>query len=163
MENPYQLITRTLHCFSNAYRKDLNMHYFTIDSAGIIRGSGQQKIAAYVNLGAYYVMGIPTAIVLAFVFHIGGKVRDTKSLYFHNLIFPAYFFLNPSGTEYNTSRVILLQSNIYECSLQGLWMGIIVALFVQALSLAIIILLTDWEKEVNYFFKLCFFDKSLLQ
>ncbi|XP_004296419.1 PREDICTED: MATE efflux family protein 6-like [Fragaria vesca subsp. vesca] len=49
-------------------------------------------------------MGIPTAVVLAFVFHIGGK---------------------------------------------GLWMGIIVALFVQALSLAIIILFTDWEKEVK--------------
>ncbi|XP_061994135.1 protein DETOXIFICATION 16-like isoform X2 [Rosa rugosa] len=71
---------------------------------GIIRGSGQQKIGAYVNLGAYYLMGIPTAILLAFVFHIGGK---------------------------------------------GLWMGIIVALFVQALSLAIIILFTDWEKEVK--------------
>nr|XP_004296419.2 PREDICTED: MATE efflux family protein 5-like [Fragaria vesca subsp. vesca] len=72
--------------------------------SGIIRGSGQQNIGAYVNLGAYYVMGIPTAVVLAFVFHIGGK---------------------------------------------GLWMGIIVALFVQALSLAIIILFTDWEKEVK--------------
>ncbi|KAM5553958.1 protein DETOXIFICATION 16-like [Rosa sericea] len=72
--------------------------------SGIIRGSGQQKIGAYVNLGAYYLMGIPAAILLAFVFHIGGK---------------------------------------------GLWMGIIVALFVQALSLAIIILSTDWEKEVK--------------
>ncbi|XP_061991490.1 protein DETOXIFICATION 16-like isoform X4 [Rosa rugosa] len=72
--------------------------------SGIIRGSGQQKIGAYVNLGAYYLMGIPTALLLAFVFHIGGK---------------------------------------------GLWMGIIVALFVQALSLAIIILFTDWEKEVK--------------
>ncbi|PRQ37515.1 hypothetical protein RchiOBHm_Chr4g0403421 [Rosa chinensis] len=52
-------------------------------------------------------MGIPTSILLAFVFHIGGK---------------------------------------------GLWMGIIVALFVQALFLGIIILFTDWEKEVNCFF-----------
>ncbi|KAM5553936.1 protein DETOXIFICATION 16 [Rosa sericea] len=72
--------------------------------SGIIRGSGQQKIGAYVNLGAYYLMGIPTSILLAFVFHIGGK---------------------------------------------GLWMGIIVALFVQALFLGIIILFTDWEKEVK--------------
>jgi Na+-driven multidrug efflux pump len=78
------------------------------DSAGIIRGSGQQKIAAYVNLGAYYVMGIPTAIVLAFVFHIGGKVLVTKSLYSHNLIFPAYFFLHPSGINWN---VILAKSS----------------------------------------------------
>ncbi|XP_008223668.1 PREDICTED: protein DETOXIFICATION 16-like [Prunus mume] len=41
--------------------------------SGVIRGSGQQKIGAYVNLGAYYLMGIPTAVVLAFVLHLGGK------------------------------------------------------------------------------------------
>ncbi|CAN6725272.1 unnamed protein product [Malus baccata var. baccata] len=58
---------------------------------GVIRGSGQQKVGAYVNLGAYYLMG----------------------------------------------------------SLQGLWTGIIVALFVEALCLSIIIICTDWEKEVK--------------
>ncbi|XP_008223667.1 PREDICTED: protein DETOXIFICATION 16-like isoform X1 [Prunus mume] len=72
--------------------------------SGVIRGSGQQKIGAYVNLGAYYLMGIPTAVLLAFVLHLGGK---------------------------------------------GLWTGIIVALVVQALFLAIIITCTDWEKEVK--------------
>ncbi|CAB4292937.1 unnamed protein product [Prunus armeniaca] len=72
--------------------------------SGVIRGSGQQKIGAYVNLGAYYLIGIPTAVLLAFVQHIGGK---------------------------------------------GLWIGIIMALFVQALSLAIIVICTDWEKEVK--------------
>ncbi|BFG14630.1 hypothetical protein CerSpe_009040 [Prunus speciosa] len=41
--------------------------------SGVIRGSGQQKIGAYVNLGAYYLMGIPTSVVLAFVLHLGGK------------------------------------------------------------------------------------------
>jgi len=35
--------------------------------------------------------------------------------------------------------------------MQGLWMGIIVALFVQGLSLSIITLRIDWEKEVKYF------------
>ncbi|KAG6705682.1 hypothetical protein I3842_07G191900 [Carya illinoinensis] len=72
--------------------------------SGTAAGCGWQKIGAVVNLGAYYVVGIPTAIVLAFVFHFGGK---------------------------------------------GLWSGIIVALFVQALSLAIITLRIDWEKEVK--------------
>ncbi|RXH83577.1 hypothetical protein DVH24_005830 [Malus domestica] len=72
--------------------------------SGVIRGSGQQKVGAYVNLGAYYFMGIPVAVLLAFVLHIGGK---------------------------------------------GLWTGIIVALFVQALCLSIIIICTDWEKEVK--------------
>ncbi|KAM6579527.1 hypothetical protein CsatA_003301 [Cannabis sativa] len=72
--------------------------------SGSVRGLGMQKIGAYVNLAAYYVMGIPIAIVLAFVFHIGGK---------------------------------------------GLWIGIIVALIMQALCLALITICTDWEKEVN--------------
>ncbi|PON56814.1 Multi antimicrobial extrusion protein [Parasponia andersonii] len=72
--------------------------------SGTIRGSGRQKIGAFANLAAYYLIGIPIAILLAFVYHFGGK---------------------------------------------GLWMGIIVALFMQALGLAILTICTDWEKEVN--------------
>lgn len=41
--------------------------------SGTVRGCGRQKIGAAVNLGAYYLVGIPTAIVCAFVFHVGGK------------------------------------------------------------------------------------------
>ncbi|GLJ11086.1 hypothetical protein SUGI_0142580 [Cryptomeria japonica] len=41
--------------------------------SGIARGCGWQKVAAYVNLGAYYMVGIPIAFFLAFVLHIGGK------------------------------------------------------------------------------------------
>lgn len=43
---------------------------------------------------------------------------------------------------------------IFCCSkygLQGLWTGLIVALFVQGLILLIITLRTNWEKEVPYF------------
>ncbi|GMN52146.1 hypothetical protein TIFTF001_021285 [Ficus carica] len=72
--------------------------------SGTIRGSGRQKVGAFVNLAAYYIMGIPTAILLAFFYHVGGK---------------------------------------------GLWTGIIVALFVQALFLAVLIMCTDWDKEVK--------------
>ncbi|KAJ6387290.1 hypothetical protein OIU78_017079 [Salix suchowensis] len=36
-------------------------------------GCGWQKIGAYINLGSYYLVGIPIAILLAFVFHVGGK------------------------------------------------------------------------------------------
>uniref|UniRef100_A0A2N9HEJ6 Protein DETOXIFICATION n=1 Tax=Fagus sylvatica TaxID=28930 RepID=A0A2N9HEJ6_FAGSY len=72
--------------------------------SGTSRGCGWQKIGAFVNLGAYYLVGIPIAILLAFVYHFGGK---------------------------------------------GLWMGIIVALIMQALFLWIITLCTDWEKEVK--------------
>ncbi|XP_039143192.1 protein DETOXIFICATION 16-like [Dioscorea cayenensis subsp. rotundata] len=41
--------------------------------AGTARGCGWQNIGALVNLGAYYIFGIPSAILLAFVFKIGGK------------------------------------------------------------------------------------------
>nr|XP_048323493.1 protein DETOXIFICATION 16-like isoform X3 [Ziziphus jujuba var. spinosa] len=76
--------------------------------SGTIRGCGRQKIGACINLGAYYLMGIPVALLLAFFFHIGGKY-----------------------------------------DLQGLWIGITVALFVQAASLSVIIIRTDWEQEVK--------------
>lgn len=40
---------------------------------GIARGSGWQNIGAYVNLGAYYLVGIPLAALLGFVFKLRGK------------------------------------------------------------------------------------------
>ncbi|KAH7528670.1 hypothetical protein FEM48_Zijuj05G0096700 [Ziziphus jujuba var. spinosa] len=72
--------------------------------SGNARGCGWQKIGAYVNLGSYYLVGIPSAILLAFVFHIGGE---------------------------------------------GLWLGMICALIVQALSLFAITIRTNWEQETN--------------
>lgn len=41
---------------------------------GTARGCGWQKIGAFVNLGAYYLMGLPSAIALGFFFHFGAKV-----------------------------------------------------------------------------------------
>nr|POF10616.1 protein detoxification 16 [Quercus suber] len=72
--------------------------------SGAARGCGWQKIGALVNLGAYYLIGIPIAITLAFVYHTGVK---------------------------------------------GLLMGIITAVFMQALLLWIVTLCSDWEKEVK--------------
>lgn len=43
--------------------------------SGNVRGCGWQKIGAYVNMGSYYLVGIPLGIVLAFVLRIGGMVR----------------------------------------------------------------------------------------
>ncbi|KAL6331770.1 hypothetical protein AAG906_020109 [Vitis piasezkii] len=72
--------------------------------SGMVRGSGKQKIGALINLGAYYLVGIPFGALLAFVYHIGGK---------------------------------------------GLWTGIMVSLFMQAVSLAIIFFCTNWEREAK--------------
>ncbi|GAY54642.1 hypothetical protein CUMW_158320 [Citrus unshiu] len=36
------------------------------------RGCGWQNLCAYINLGAYYAVGIPSAVLFAFFLHIGG-------------------------------------------------------------------------------------------
>ncbi|KAJ8773043.1 hypothetical protein K2173_028220 [Erythroxylum novogranatense] len=72
--------------------------------SGTARGCGWQKIGAYINLGSYYLVGLPSAILLAFVLHIGGK---------------------------------------------GLWLGVICALTVQVVSLLLITMRTNWEKEAQ--------------
>ncbi|CAK9330252.1 unnamed protein product [Citrullus colocynthis] len=41
--------------------------------SGTARGCGWQKIGAWVNLGAYYLVGLPCAITFTFVLHFGGK------------------------------------------------------------------------------------------
>lgn len=40
---------------------------------GIARGSGWQHIGAYVNLGAFYLFGVPSGIVLGFPVHLRAK------------------------------------------------------------------------------------------
>ncbi|XP_020532729.1 protein DETOXIFICATION 16 isoform X2 [Jatropha curcas] len=41
--------------------------------SGIARGCGWQKLGAIINLGAYYLIGIPCSVLLAFAYHFGGK------------------------------------------------------------------------------------------
>ncbi|KAH0704550.1 protein DETOXIFICATION 16-like [Solanum tuberosum] len=41
--------------------------------SGTARGCGWQKLGAQVNLVAYYVVGLPCAVILTFVFHFGAK------------------------------------------------------------------------------------------
>ncbi|RLN43257.1 protein DETOXIFICATION 16-like [Panicum miliaceum] len=40
--------------------------------SGVITGCGKQKVGARVNLGAFYLVGIPTVVLLAFVFRLNG-------------------------------------------------------------------------------------------
>ncbi|XP_010540009.1 PREDICTED: protein DETOXIFICATION 16-like isoform X2 [Tarenaya hassleriana] len=39
--------------------------------SGVLSGSGWQKIGALVNLGSYYLVGIPSAILFGFLLHMG--------------------------------------------------------------------------------------------
>ena len=43
----------------------------------VARGSGWQDIGAYVNLGAYYPVGVLVGVVLAFVVHLKGRGLQT--------------------------------------------------------------------------------------
>ncbi|KAH0759753.1 hypothetical protein KY290_023246 [Solanum tuberosum] len=74
------------HCYSNeeevvTYVSEMLMfiagsHFIDANQSvlsGIARGCGWQKIGAIVNLGAYYLWGIPAGIVLGFFYHVGGK------------------------------------------------------------------------------------------
>uniref|UniRef100_A0A0E0M6Q5 Protein DETOXIFICATION n=1 Tax=Oryza punctata TaxID=4537 RepID=A0A0E0M6Q5_ORYPU len=40
--------------------------------SGVLTGCGKQKIGAAVNLGAFYLVGIPMAVLLAFFLHLNG-------------------------------------------------------------------------------------------
>lgn len=42
-------------------------------NSGVARGCGWQHIGAYINLGAFYLCGIPVAAVLGFLFKLRGK------------------------------------------------------------------------------------------
>lgn len=40
-------------------------------------GCGWQAFVAYVNVGCYYVVGIPLGVMLGFYFNLGAKVYST--------------------------------------------------------------------------------------
>lgn len=40
--------------------------------SGAARGCGWQKICTFINLGAYYLVALPSAVLFSFVLHIGG-------------------------------------------------------------------------------------------
>lgn len=44
-------------------------------SIGVARGCGLQKIGAFVNLASYYLVGLPSGLLLGFHFHVGGRVK----------------------------------------------------------------------------------------
>ncbi|MQL69810.1 hypothetical protein Taro_002129 [Colocasia esculenta] len=49
--------------------------------SGTARGCGWQRIGAFINLGAYQIVGIPSAVLFAFVLHFGGKVGTLDGNY----------------------------------------------------------------------------------
>ncbi|KAL1819385.1 hypothetical protein ACET3Z_014254 [Daucus carota] len=41
--------------------------------SGVVRGCGFQQIGVYINLGSYYLVGLPCSVLFAFVLHFGGQ------------------------------------------------------------------------------------------
>nr|GME03483.1 protein DETOXIFICATION 14-like isoform X2 [Ipomoea batatas] len=41
--------------------------------SGVVRGNGKQHSGAYINLGSFYLVGLPVAAILGFVAHLNGK------------------------------------------------------------------------------------------
>nr|XP_027099734.1 protein DETOXIFICATION 11-like [Coffea arabica] len=55
------------------FHRPKNLPFFEFRTLnGVARGSGWQHLGAYVNLGAYYLVGIPVALILGFALHLGG-------------------------------------------------------------------------------------------
>lgn len=104
---------------------------------GVVRGCGRQKIGAYINLGSYYIVGIPCAVLFAFVLNIGGKV-----LYFSSTFFIGFAFYLIS-----TAKNLILTPAKY-CFLKGLWMGIICGLILQGFFFLVVVARINWNEEV---------------
>lgn len=49
--------------------------------SGVVRGCGRQKAGAYINLAAYYLAGIPSAFMFAFVCRLGGMARTLPPIH----------------------------------------------------------------------------------
>ena len=71
---PYMLSSRVIKCSISLSLSCLPLviNRMRRIETGVARGSGMQDIGAYVNLAAYYLCGIPTAIILAFRLKMGG-------------------------------------------------------------------------------------------
>ncbi|EPS72836.1 hypothetical protein M569_01923, partial [Genlisea aurea] len=41
--------------------------------SGVAVGAGWQSLVAYINIGCYYIMGLPLGIILGFVFNLGAE------------------------------------------------------------------------------------------
>ena len=95
--------------------------------AGVAIGSGWQALVAYVNIGSYYLIGVPFGVLLAWGFHYGVLVSLQSAWMSNSMLFPHLFRLS---------------------ILQGMWVGMISGTAVQTLILAYITLRRDWNAEV---------------
>ena len=59
-------------------------------ATGVAVGAGWQSIVAYVNIGCYYLVGIPVGVVLCYVFKL--QVRVSCSFLSIFFLFMVFYF-----------------------------------------------------------------------
>jgi len=130
-------------------------------TGGILRARGKQSTGALLSLSAYYVIGIPLGLYLAF-----------KDVGFPDSL-PDYLVINPPINQLavmlspsSSASSFALSSHNFEsptivddptfpslpeatAGLRGLWIGLTVSLVYCSIFGSILCLMTDWEHEVE--------------
>ena len=73
-------------------------HWFFVFWIAVCRGCGWQHLAMYINLGTFYLIGMPIACLLAFRFNLYVKVKDSR---FHTVL------CNDSRRSYSNSILVV--------------------------------------------------------
>lgn len=97
-------------------------------NTGVAVGCGWQALVAYVNVGCYYIVGIPLGCLLGFYFDLGAAVR--------------------TGSSSPHPDAVRNGDCIYDC-LQGIWSGMIGGTLMQTMILVWVTFRTNWNKEVQ--------------
>ncbi|KAE9395988.1 mate-domain-containing protein [Gymnopus androsaceus JB14] len=140
-------------------------------TGGILRARGKQGTGALLNLSAYYVIGLPFGIYLAFkdigfphsipdhpvVHSLGNRLTTILSPSSPLSALPSLHF-QPifSGSKVaSQAMATMVDDPIYPslpeatAGLRGLWIGITVSLVYCSIVGTILCLMTDWEHEVE--------------
>lgn len=80
--------------------------------SGIARGSGRQHLGAFINLGAFYLFGIPLSLVMGFVWHYGGRGL-WMGLNAGSTVQALLFFLLTAFTNWE-KQVVLARGRIFD-------------------------------------------------
>ena len=98
--------------------------------SGVAVGGGWQGLVAYINLGCYYVFGLPLGYMLGYRLNFGVGVM--------HLLLPSLFVclfkeISSSPTDHAS---------------QGIWSGMLCGVALQTLILLAVVWRTDWKAEV---------------
>jgi Na+-driven multidrug efflux pump len=61
---------------------NLTVSFNFVPAEGVAVGCGWQAFVAYVNVGCYYLIGIPLGVLLGFTFDLGAKVQNYRIHHF---------------------------------------------------------------------------------